>query len=125
MDRGKRLLLKSNGGFMDKLYPAGHRVLVRPNINTDEKTSSGLIYKPQREVDKENRATTKGTVVEVGSTAWKAFRDGSAENPWCKIGDVVRFAQYAGVEIEEGDDKFRMINDEDIWGVYKENGSNG
>ena len=107
------------------LEPAGHRVLVRPDLNTDEKTASGLIYKPQREVDRENRASTKGTVVAVGSTAWKAYRDGSENNPWCKVGDTIRYAQYAGVEIEEEGTKLRMINDEDVWGVYRRNGNAG
>ena len=107
------------------LEPAGHRVLVRPDLNTDEKTASGLIYKPQREVDRENRASTKGTVVAVGSTAWKAYRDGSENNPWCKVGDTIRYAQYAGVEIEEEGTNLRMINDEDVWGVYRRNGNDG
>ena len=107
------------------LEPAGHRVLVRPDLNTDEKTASGLIYKPQREVDRENRASTKGTVVAVGSTAWKAYRDGSENNPWCKVGDTIRYAQYAGVEIEEVGTNVRMINDEDVWGVYRRNGNAG
>ena len=107
------------------LEPAGHRVLVRPNLNTDEKTASGLIYKPQREVERENKASTKGVVVAVGRTAWKAYNDGSAENPWCEVGDTIRFAQYAGVDIEEDGVQLRMINDEDVWGVYKENGTNG
>ena len=107
---------------MNQLLPAGHRVLVRPTLNTNEKTESGLIYKPPTEVDNENRATTKGGVVEVGPTAWKAFRDGSENNPWCKPGDLIRYSQYAGVEVEEDGDKLRMINDEDVWGVYRRNG---
>ena len=110
---------------MSILEPAGHRVLIRPELNTNQKTESGLIYKPKSEVDRENRASTKGEVVAVGLTAWKAYNDGSAENPWCKVGDTIRYAQYAGVEVEECGETLRMINDEDVWGVYKENGTNG
>lgn len=102
------------------LQPAGHRIIVRPEV-AEEKTVSG-IYKPQVEVSKEQRATTKGVVIEIGPTAWKAFRDGSESEPWCKKGDIVRFAQYAGVEIEEGGESLRVINDEDIWAVYRKNG---
>jgi chaperonin GroES len=102
------------------LEPAGHRIIVKPE-EAEEKTESGL-YKPQTEVSKEQRATTKGVVMAIGPTAWKAFRDGSESKPWCRKGDIVRFAQYSGVEIDEGGENLRVINDEDIWAVYRKNG---
>tara|TARA_R100000963_G_C4589479_1_gene67219 strand:+ start:210 stop:530 length:321 start_codon:yes stop_codon:yes gene_type:complete len=102
------------------IEPAGHRIIVKPEV-AEEQTESG-IYKPQVEVSKEQRATTKGVVVSIGPTAWKAFRDGSESTPWCKKGDIVRFAQYAGVEIDENGETLRVINDEDIWAVYRKNG---
>jgi co-chaperonin GroES (HSP10) len=40
---------------------------------------------------------------------------------WCKVGDVVLYARYGGVIIEDPDTKkkYVVINDEDLIGVYK------
>jgi len=96
------------------IKPAGHRVLVFPE-EVKEKTDSGIII-PVTTRDREQAAVTRGTVIAIGPTAWKAFDDG---NPWCQVGDIVAFARYGGYEVEDPTDgeKYRVLNDEDIVAV--------
>lgn len=96
------------------IVPAGHRVLIKPEI-VEEKTSTG-IYLPQTTKDREQQATMRGEVVEVGENAWKAFDDG---RPWAKVGDRVVFRKYAGEKIPEGDTEYRVVNDEDVLAIIK------
>lgn len=96
------------------IVPAGHRVLIRPD-EISEKTSGGIIL-AQTTKDREQQATMRGVVVEVGENAWKAFDDGK---PWAKVGDKVVFRKYAGEKVPEGDNEYRVVNDEDILCVIK------
>lgn len=96
------------------IVPAGHRVLIKPEI-VEEKTSGGIIL-AQTTKDREQQATMRGVVVEVGENAWKAFDDG---RPWAKVGDKVVFRKYAGEKVPEGDNEYRVVNDEDILCVIK------
>ena len=96
--------------------PAGHRVLVRPD---DPPEKIGSLFVPNWV--KDNRATEniKGTILKVGMTAWKAFDEGL---PWAKVGDRVAFAKYGGfiLEDENTKEKFRLLNDEDIVAIWRE-----
>lgn len=96
------------------IVPAGHRVLIKPEI-VEEKTSGGIIL-AQTTKDREQQATMRGEVVDVGENAWKAFDDG---RPWAKVGDKVVFRKYAGEKIPEGDEEYRVVNDEDILAIIK------
>ena len=101
------------------LEPAGHRVLVK--VKKFEEKTAGGIYIPKSVADTHTRASTFGTVVAVGSNAWKSFDDGHA---WASVGDLVSFVQYGGVTIEDPDthESFCMLNDEDILAVVRSNG---
>jgi co-chaperonin GroES (HSP10) len=70
----------------------------------------------------------RGTVVQVGSDAFKAFffnsnphQDSSAFEPWCAVGDLIAFAKYSGKFLEDPEDgsKYIVINDEDVVAVLK------
>ena len=52
-------------------------------------------------------------VVAVGQSAWEGVGDGKS---WCKVGDVVLIARYAGQnrDDEETGDIYSFINDQDI-----------
>lgn len=91
------------------IVPAGHRVLIRPEV-VEEKTQGGIILAATTK-DRDQQATMRGTVEAVGINAWKAFDDGQ---PWAKVGDKVVFRKYAGEVIKDGDIEYRVINDEDI-----------
>jgi len=94
--------------------PAGHRVIVRPDEAPDK---IGSVFVPVWV--KENKAfeIVQGEIIEIGMNAWKAFDDGK---PWAKVGDRVMFAKYGGSIVEEGGVKYRILNDEDIICIWRE-----
>lgn len=100
------------------LQPAGHRVLIKLKQSKKEVTSFGLeIVEDERVRQGKKYAMTEAKVVALGMNAFKAFDDGV---PWCKVGDTVLVSKYSGETIEgiEDDEIYRLINDEDIHGVY-------
>lgn len=98
-----------------KVSPAGHRVLVKPDP-AEKKTESGIIiqYESKSRVD---QAQVTGTLVDIGSSAWKDYSDGQ---PWAKVGDRVLFAKFGGYEINIKGELHRVMNDEDITAVILE-----
>ena len=100
---------------MKTIEPVGHRVLVKPK-KVEEKTAGGL-YLPQQAQESEQYATEEGELVAVGRQAWKAFDNGM---PWAEVGNIVTFAKYAGKVVEIGKEKYRLMNDEDIYGIVRE-----
>jgi len=90
----------------------GHRLIVKAEVQ--EATESGIIIVADER--KERAHSVVGNVVDIGSTAWKDF----GGEPWCKIGDRVVFAKYAGRSIVDPDApevEFVILNDEDILAV--------
>jgi len=98
-----------------KINPVLHRILVKPD-DLEDKTQSGIIIKYDK---REEAAVEKGTVVLVGSTAYKEFGS-TAEEQGIKVGSRVTFAKYAGKTIKDGDVKYLLVNDEDIVGVLED-----
>ncbi|MEX0932329.1 MAG: hypothetical protein WDZ61_00345 [Parcubacteria group bacterium] len=92
-----------------ELLPCGFRVLIKPDPVL-KKTKSGIVVSVD---DKLYRAaTTIGTIVEIGPTAWRAYDDGQ---PWAKVGDRVYYAKYAGKIIDDGTEEgLVVLNDEDV-----------
>ena len=90
------------------IYPKGHKLLILVD-KVEETTKSGIILHSEM-TRKEQLAENRGTVVEVGSTAYD-----DQEVAWCTAGDRVLFAKYAGL-LYEGKDglEYRIINDLDI-----------
>lgn len=91
------------------IHPKGHRVLIYPEP-VEEATESGIIINTGINIEKERLAQLKGTVVEIGSTAWH-----DQPEAWVKEGDKIIFGKYSGL-IYTGDDglEYRIINDLDI-----------
>ena len=95
------------------IYPAGHRVLLLPEQETEDEKALKAIGMVMAETANERHrlAQMAGEVVAVGATAWKDF--GTA--PWAKVGDRAMFAKYSGVILRGKDGKkYRMVNDEDV-----------
>ncbi len=91
------------------LVPAGYRILLEMEA-VDEKTASG-IYLAQQTIDADEAASKRGTVVAIGEFCYKEY-----PGAWCKVGDVVTIAKYAGT-IEEDPatgKRYRAINDLDV-----------
>jgi co-chaperonin GroES (HSP10) len=96
--------------------PAGFRIMVRPDDPPDK---IGSLYVPNSVKASRAVENVKGTIVSIGKKAWKAFDDGEA---WCEIGDRVCFAKYGGfiVEDEVTKEQFRILNDEDIISIWRD-----
>lgn len=94
------------------MRPILHRVLVKRDP-VEKKTESGLILALNER--SEAKAAVKGTVVEVGSTAFESFGS-TAEKEGIRPGVRVHFAKYSGAEIGENTDLL-WLNDEDLLGV--------
>ena len=91
------------------MVPLLHRILLK--MDTIEEVSAGGILIPEVALSKERKAIEIGTVVAVGETAFEAF---GADKNTLKIGDRVVVARYSGKEIVEKDEKYVVINDEDV-----------
>lgn len=101
------------------IEPAGHKILIKPKP-VEEKTKSGIIL--AREIERYQEATTEGTVVAIGPTAYKKVDDGT---PWCKVGDKISYGKYAGarltIENQDGvEEDFVVIHDVDVVAILKD-----
>ena len=110
----KRLDPESIKEMVDQLpEPVGYRLLVLP-FTPKEKTKGGIIIAPEA-LDKFRIATTCGYVLKMGSLCYKdkdKFQD-----PWCKKGDWVIFARYAGSRLPIEGGEVRILNDDEVLGT--------
>lgn len=97
------------------IKPVLHRILIKVDP-VETKTASGIIVSLNEK--REQAAAEIGTVVDIGSTAFKDY----GESPdLIKVGDRVYFAKYAGKVVKDIDGNELLIcNDEDIVGVLYE-----
>ena len=94
------------------IRPVGHILLALP-LELEQVSASGIILRTDSQDRKEEMGQTEATVIALGNTA---YADQTA--PWCKIGDNVVFARYAGTERDGSDGrKYRLINDLDVKAV--------
>ena len=97
--------------------PSGWRLLVLP-FSPREKTKGGILI-AQESLDKLRIATNCGYVLKMGPLAYhdqEKFQTG----PWCKIGDWVIFARYAGSRLPIEGGEVRILNDDEILGTIKD-----
>ena len=93
--------------------PSGWRLLVLP-FTPKEKTKGGILFS-QEQLDKARIATTCGYVLKMGDLAYKD-KD-KFDKPWCKIGDWVMFARYAGARLPIEGGEVRILNDDEVLGT--------
>ncbi len=62
-------------------------------------------------------ASTCGNVLALGSQAYD--KEKFPEGPWCKKGDWVLFARYAGSRIKIQGGEVRLLNDDEILATVK------
>ena len=75
--------------------PVGYRILILP-FTPKEKTKGGILFS-QEQLDKARIATTCGYVIKMGDLAYADKT--KFGKPWCKVGDWVMFARYAGARL--------------------------
>ena len=96
--------------------PSGYRILVLPF--TPKTKSAGGIFFSQETLDKARIATTCGYVLKMGPLAYKD-KD-KFEEPWCKKGEWVIFARYAGSRLPIEGGEVRILNDDEVLGTVKD-----
>ena len=96
--------------------PSGWRILVLP-FTPKEKTKGGIIIAPEA-LDKLRIATTCGYVLKMGPLCY-ADKD-KYQDPWCKKGDWVIFARYAGSRLPIQGGEIRLLNDDEVLGTIED-----
>ena len=97
--------------------PSGWRLLVLP-FSPREKTKGGILI-AQESLDKLRIATNCGYVVSMGPLAYHD-KEKFPTGPWCKKGDWVIFARYAGSRLPIEGGEVRILNDDEILGTIKD-----
>lgn len=115
---------------------SGHRLLVK-RYSLEERdqryknaAKAGIVIPQSEEKSRAEAGVDRGEVIQIGPDCWKAFHlnsnpaDTNFENfsPWCKVGDKIIFAKYAGKDFtdEQNDIKYVILNDEDVCAVIDE-----
>ena len=94
--------------------PTGWRLLVLP-FTPKEKTKGGIII-AQESLEKLRIATNCGYVLKVGPLAYYD-KEKFPTGPWCKKGDWVIFARYAGSRLPIEGGEVRLLNDDEVLGT--------
>ena len=114
----KRIDETNVANIQDELpVPTGWRILVLP-YTPKEKTKGGLII-AQESLDKARIATNCGYVVKMGPMAY-GDKEKFPSGPWCKKGDWVIFARYAGSRLPIEGGEVRLLNDDEVLGTIKD-----
>ena len=100
--------------------PSGWRLLVLP-FTQKEKPKGGILI-AQESLDKLRVATNCGYVLKMGPLAY-ADREKFTTGPWCKKGDWIIFARYAGSRLPIEGGEVRLLNDVEVLGTIKDPGS--
>jgi co-chaperonin GroES (HSP10) len=96
--------------------PTGYRLLVLP-FTPKNKTKGGILFS-QETLDRARIATTCGYVLKMGPLCYKGEKFTSG--PWCKKGDWVIFARYAGSRLPIEGGEVRILNDDEVIGTIKD-----
>ena len=97
--------------------PSGWRLLVLP-FSPREKTKGGILI-AQESLDKLRIATNCGYVLSIGPLAYHD-KEKFPTGPWCKKGDWVIFARYAGSRLPIEGGEVRILNDDEILRTIKD-----
>ena len=108
--------IKNITNEMEKLpLPVGWRILVLP-FEASKKSKGGIIYSDDA-VERASIASTCGNVLAMGSQTYD--KEKFPSGPWCKKGDWVVFARYAGSRIKIQGGEVRLLNDDEILATIK------
>ena len=104
------------GDTIDELpEPSGYRILVLP-FTPKTKTKGGILFSKET-LDKARISTTCGYVLKLGDLAYKDTE--KFVEPWCKQGDWVIFARYAGSRLPIEGGEVRILNDDEVLGTVE------
>ena len=90
--------------------PTGWRILVLP-FKMKQKTKGG-IHLAETTLERQQVGSNFGMILKMGAHCYDKER--YPEGPWCKKGDWVIFARYAGSRIQIDGGEVRLLNDDEI-----------
>jgi len=96
--------------------PTGWRILVLP-FRMGEKTKGGILM-GQDTLEKQQVASQCGNVLAMGPDCYRD-KNRYKQGPWCKVGEWVMFARYAGSRIKIEGGEVRLLNDDEILATIK------
>ena len=91
--------------------PTGWRLLVLP-FRMGEKTKGGILMGTET-LDRQQVASQCGNVLAMGDACYRD-KERYPSGPWCKVGDWVIFARYAGSRIEIEGGEVRLLNEDEV-----------
>ena len=91
--------------------PTGWRMLILP-FRMKEKTDGGILLGNET-IDRQQVASQCGNVIAMGDACY-VDKERYPNGPWCKVGDWVVFARYAGSRIEIEGGEVRLLNEDEI-----------
>jgi len=89
-----------------RVKPLGKRILAKKLETEERKTAGGLVL-PETV---KNEKTVRAEVVAVGTD----------EKFEVKVGDVILVQSFSGTEIEEGDDKYILVEESKVLAIVKD-----
>ena len=91
--------------------PTGWRIMVLP-FQPKIKTKGGIL-KSDATLERQHIGTVCGLVLAMGHDCYRD-KERYPEGPWCKKGDWVIFAQYAGSRFRIEGGEVRILNEDEI-----------
>ena len=82
-----------------------------------EKTKGGLIL-AETALERQQVASQCGLVLRMGPDCYKD-KERYPKGPWCKEGEWVMFARYAGSRIKIEGGEIRLLNDDEVLATIK------
>ena len=83
-----------------------------------EKTKGGVLLGDET-LERQQVASQCGNVLAMGKSCY-SDKDRYPTGPWCKVGDWVVFARYAGSRIEIEGGEVRLLNEDEILATVKD-----
>jgi chaperonin GroES len=109
---------KEEGPALDKVPQAtGWRMVVLP-FKGVEKTKGGLLL-TDKAIEEQQLTTNVGLILNMGPDAY-ADKNKFPNGPWCKKGDWVVFARYAGSRVKIEGGEIRVLNDDEVLAKLKD-----
>lgn len=109
---------KADASLIERMpSPTGWRMLILP-YRGKSKTQGG-VYLPDKVIDDGQLTTVVGYVMKQGPLCYKDA-DKFPDGPWCKQGDWVIFARYAGSRFKIEGGEVRILNDDEILAVISD-----
>lgn len=109
---------KADASLIERMpSPTGWRMLILP-YRGKAKTQGG-VYLPDQVIDDGQLTTVVGYVMKQGPLCYKDA-DKFPDGPWCKQGDWVIFARYAGSRFKIEGGEVRILNDDEILAVISD-----